>query len=212
VEFIAGTYASSARELYGGHPERDLSLARGAITLPHASTYADPSIAGGGQGQTQSTHVAALMLWLTGLRAKEVVAMTESFELGVDLVGSAAIRFEGGALGSLASTGSVIEPDAEALEIRVFGSAGQALLNLHAGRAEMRGLGGTRKVFPPIPVSGRSPERAPANNFVDLVLGRGDNGSPGWVGARAVELIDAMYRAAASRTVATISDADAVAS
>ncbi len=36
----------------------------------------------------------------------------------------------------------------------------------------------------------------PPHRFVDLILGRGVNNSPGDVAARSVELIEAMYRSA----------------
>jgi hypothetical protein len=45
----------------------------------------------------------------------------------------------------------------------------------------------------------------PPHALVDLALGQTDvNRSPGWLGARTVEILDACYRSAASGAVATI--------
>jgi hypothetical protein len=41
------------------------------------------------------------------------------------------------------------------------------------------------------------PAFAPAANLVDVITGKADNGSPGEIGWRSVELLDAAYRSAA---------------
>ena len=46
------------------------------------------------------------------------------------------------------------------------------------------------------PAEERYPDWAPADNLVDIVLGRGTNGSPASLGVLTVEFVDAMYRAA----------------
>ena len=73
------------RELYRGNPEPYRDILDYAVNPPGLRTYADPEIAGGGQGQTQVTHSAALLFLLTGLRPVSVAALTEPFELAVDL-------------------------------------------------------------------------------------------------------------------------------
>jgi hypothetical protein len=55
----------------------------------------------------QVTHLAGLMFWVTGLRPAEVFAFMESFDLKVDLVDAIAIRFDNGAVGTLASDGAI---------------------------------------------------------------------------------------------------------
>jgi predicted dehydrogenase len=47
------------------------------------------------------------------------------------------------------------------------------------------------------PREDRYPRFATARNLVDVVLGRAANGSPGEVGLRTVELLEAAYRSAA---------------
>jgi hypothetical protein len=49
------------------------------------------------------------------------------------------------------------------------------------------------------PGSGAYECEKPLNALVDICLGRQvENQSPGWVGMRAVEVLDALYRSAAS--------------
>ena len=94
LELVTGLFASVVRELYGG------------VRSPTGTCWATPSMrrgrhvqpsgrGGGGQAQTQVTHLAALLLWLTGLRPVSVSAVTASFGLAVDLVDALTIRFEG---------------------------------------------------------------------------------------------------------------------
>ena len=53
--------------------------------------------------------------------------------------------------------------------------------------------------LPGLPAEERYPDWAPADNLVDIVLGRGVNGSPAALGVLTVEFVDAMYRAARGR-------------
>jgi len=86
------------------------------------------------KGQTQVTHSAALLFWLTGLRPTRVTAFCESFELDVDLCDSVAVRFEGGAIGTVGSTGAVPPGHAEVLEYRLFGPNGYVTFDVMEGR------------------------------------------------------------------------------
>ncbi len=123
IEYVSCQFASIVRELYRGNPEPYRDILGYSVNPPGARTYADPEIAGGGQGQTQVTHSAALLFLLTGLRPVSVAAMTEPFELAVDLADAVVVRFANGAIGSLGSTGSVLPGQDEILEYRIFGDA-----------------------------------------------------------------------------------------
>ena len=111
-----------------------------SVNPPGLNTYADPEIAGGGQGQTQVTHSAALLFLLTGLKPVSVAAMTEPFELAVDLADAVVTRFDNGAIGSLGSTGSVLPGHDEMLEYRIFGERGHILFDVNEGSAVIYGL------------------------------------------------------------------------
>ena len=193
LELIAAQYVAKARALYRGRPgELEAELGY-PVHGPASDTYADPEIAGGGQGMTQTTHALALMLWLTEARAISLFALTEAHELEVDLVDGLLIRFEGGAIGTLASSGSLVRAEHERMELRVYGDEGHAIMDLSAGRAGVVSRHGTRDLEI-LPQQQRAPEGAPADNLVDVILGRDANRSPGELGWRTVALVEAMYR------------------
>jgi predicted dehydrogenase len=196
LEHVVCLFASTARELYRGHPERYADVLGYTVATPLATTYSDPATAGGGQAQTQLTHSAALLLFLTGLEPESVVAFTEPFELPVDLADTAAVRFRGGALGSLSSVGSILPGHDELLEYRLFGRDGHIVFDPNAGIASIHDRHGREEV--PVPEQAqRYPEWAPSDNLVDVVLGRTPNGSPAAIGLATVSLLDALYRSAA---------------
>ncbi len=202
VEYVSCQFASIVRELYRGNPEPYRDVLGYTVNPPGPRTYADPEIAGGGQGQTQVTHSAALLFLLTGLRPVSVAALAESFELAVDLADAVVMRFANGAIGSLGSTGSVLPGLDEILEYRIFGARGHIAFDVNDGTAAIYGQDGAVEHLPAPPVEERYPDWAPADNLVDIALGRGINGSPASLGVLTVEFVDAMYRAAReSRTV-----------
>ena len=196
IEYVSCQFASIVRELYRGNPEPYRDVLGYSVNPPGLKTYADPEIAGGGQGQTQVTHSAALLFLLTGLKPVSVAAMTEPFELAVDLADAVVTRFDNGAIGSLGSTGSVLPGHDEMLEYRIFGSAGHVVFDVNEGTAVIHGLRGEVHRLPGLPTEERYPDWAPADNLVDIVLGRGVNGSSAALGVLTVEFVDAMYKAA----------------
>jgi predicted dehydrogenase len=196
IEYVSCQFASIVRELYRGNPEPYRDILGYSVNPPGLRTYADPEIAGGGQGQTQVTHSAALLFLLTGLRPTSVAALTEPFELAVDLADAIVVRFANGAIGSLGSTGSVLPGQEEMLEYRIFGERGHVVFDVNEGSAVIYGVGGEVDRLPGLPAEERYPDWAPADNLVDVVLGRAPNGSPASLGVLTVEFVDAMYRAA----------------
>ena len=209
LEVVVGMFASVVRELYRGRPELYREVLGYPVNAPGAGTYSDPGLSGGGQGQTQMTHLAALALWLTGLQPIGVRAVTSSFELSVDLADTLGIRFRDGAIGSLTSTGSVMPTQPELFELRLFGSTGHALVDASAGTVAILAADGSVERLPDTPAAELYPEWAPARNLVGVALGREPNRSPGHLGATVVALIDAMYRAARSGTEELLVTSDA---
>jgi predicted dehydrogenase len=195
LEYVTSLFASIVRELYAGRPESYREVFGYPMVGPAATTYSDPAVAGGGQAQTQVTHSAALLLWMTGLEVERVTALTESFELAVDLVDAAAVRFSGDALGLIGSTGSVTPEHPELFEYRIFGTDGHVLFDVNRGELAWHTRAGVER-SEVLPESERYPEAAPARNLVDVVLGQGANGSPPEIGLATVELVDAIYRSA----------------
>jgi predicted dehydrogenase len=208
IQLVQVLFASMVLEYYRGNPAAYQAAFAWDVTGPGAATYSDPSVAGGGQGQTQVTHAAALLFWLTGLRPVEVAAAMENFGLQVDLCDALCVRFEGGAIGTLASTGGI--PTAQAgnqqLEYRIYGSTGYALLDAMAGTCAIYTDDGAVDRFEAVLPDAGYPKEATARHLVDVLLGRADNRSPGELGMRVVELLDAAYRSAAERRFVRIDE------
>ena len=205
LEFVSCLFASMVRAYYRGDTEAyqpEFKLAR----APRSETYSDPSLSGGGQGQTQVTHSAALLLWLTGLRPRRISAFCETFDLAVDLVDAAAVAFDGGAVGSISSTGGRPSGHEDLLHLHLCGTEGIATYEVMEGRVTLYLAGGVREELEPLPPVERYPHWGPANNLVDVVLGRGENRSPAELGCVVVEFLDAMYRSAAANGSAVILD------
>ena len=204
LENVACVYASIVRALYGGNPVTYQDVFDYPVHGPDAATYTTPAISGGGQGQSQLTHAAALLFWTTGQRPVEVAAFTSSAGLPVDLVDAAVMRLDGGALGSISTTGGVHPDHEEIIQLSVFGSAGHAVLDVTQGTCRIFDGDGV-ETLSPLPREGRVPERAPLTNLIDLIRVGGVNRSPASLGATTAEFIAAMYSSARERSVVMLS-------
>jgi predicted dehydrogenase len=205
LEFVSCLFASMVREYYRGDTEAyqpEFKLTR----APRSDTYSDPALSGGGQGQTQVTHSAALLFWLTGLRPRRVSALCENFGLAVDLVDAAAVAFDDGALGSISSTGGRPSGHDDLLHLHLCGTDGIATFEVMEGQVSLYLQDGVRQELEPLPYAERYPHWAPANNLVDVVLGRGENGSQAELGCVVVEFLDGLYRSAAAGGSAVVLD------
>ena len=197
VQLAASLFASMVVEFYRGNPEAYRPVFQYPVTGPTTKSYSDASLAGGGQGHLQVTHSAGLLFFVTGLRAAKVGAFMERFDVPVDLVDAVNVRFEGGALGVVGSTGNVGVGDGGQHDLRVYCRDGYVLLDMIAGTLDVKRHDGTSERVGPLPEDDRYPRFATARNLVDVTLGTAPNGSPGEVGLRCVELLEAAYRSAA---------------
>lgn len=198
IVYVQSFFGSSPVNLYRGEPEVDV-YAYGAgdrFDGPLKSTYSDPRLAGGGQGQTQLTHSLALLLFLTGLDPERVAAFMEQGPAALDVVDALTLRFRNGALGVVGSTGAVVPVShTDTLEYIIHGSAGHLHFDVMDGSLRLYTEDGVIEE-PTLPVADRYPMGAPARNLVDLARGVGVNGSPVSFGQRTVEILHAAYRSA----------------
>ena len=107
IQLTHSLFASMVLEYYRANPQAYADVFHWPLTGPQPDTYSEPSVAGGGHGHLQVTHSAALLLWLTDLKPSDVCAFVENFELKVDLCDAISVRFEGGAIGTVASSGGI---------------------------------------------------------------------------------------------------------
>jgi predicted dehydrogenase len=192
-------FASMVVEYLRANPQAYADTFKWEVTGPQPDTYSQPAIAGGGHGHLQITHAAALLLWLTGLRPREVVAFMENFGLAVDLCDAISVRFEGSAIGTLAGTGGIpVRQQAHSqLELRLYGSEGYAWLDPMAGTCSIFYNDGRVETLNEVPADRRYPMDTTSRHLVDLIVDRQTpNRSPGEIGARTVELLEAAYRSA----------------
>lgn len=197
VEHVSIRMASYTRELLsnqGAYPKA------ASESLPEPATWTDPGLSGGGYGQAQLSHALGAALWITGLRGAEVSAfMAKPLDAPVELHDAIAIRFEGGAIGTLAgaSTHTDVVGSAEnELTVHVVGGDGQFSLDIGAGRAWLGRRDGEWEVDLG-PEGGAYDCDGPPHALVDLGLGlEVENCSPGELGARTVEVLAAAYESA----------------
>jgi predicted dehydrogenase len=208
VEQVSVTMASVTRDLLsntGAYPDA------APEAVPERRTWTDPLLSGGGYGQAQLSHALGLALRLTGLRGESAFAlMSAPGGAPVELHDAIAVRYRGGAIGTVAG-GSAHEGaggNKHQLEVRAIGSNGQLQLDVEREIAWLWTDNG--RVDVRIPVhdgDGAYDCEGPPNTLVDLALGRTvENHSPGELAARTVELLDAAYRSARSGRLEAVSD------
>lgn len=205
IEQMNVSMSSVTRELLanlGAYPDAD------PASVPEARTWTDPRLSGGGYGQAQLSHALGLALWLTGLRGQEVFAMMASaLDAPVELYDACAVRYDGGAIGTLAggAAHSGYDSNKHQLEVRVIGSEGHFLCDLQREAVWLYRADGEDVRLDVKPGDGAYDCDGPPNALVDLAMGRDvENCSPGELGARTVEILAAAYRSAASNSPQSI--------
>ena len=160
------------------------------------------------RSQAQLSHALGLGLWLTGLRASEVFAfMSAPLNAPVELHDAISMRFDNGAIGTMAGGSCHIGSgdNKHQLEVRAIGSEGQIHVDVEREIVWLYRPDGTDLRLDLEPNAGLYDCDGPAHTLVDLALGRDvEIHSPGELGARTVETLDAAYRSAASGTIATV--------
>lgn len=162
---------------------------------PRKGSYSDPEVAGGGQIYCQVSHAAAYLTFLTGLRASEVFARFDRDGSRNDIYNALTITLENGALVTLASTAATPLSERN-YEVRVFGSRAILQLELWRGTMTLIDFADKRTEFKPLAKSEIYPSQAPTLNFIDAILGKKPNGSPGELGLAAMEIIEAACESA----------------
>ena len=212
--YVHSLFASIVWELYRGRPDLVAEAMGYTVNPTGRDTYSDPALSGGGQGVTQITHSGALLLHMTGLEPESVFAHMANHDLRVDLVDALSVRFEGGCLGTIGSTGSTVRTQAEVLEYRLYGTGGHILFDVMNESLTLHRADGSITQSPPCPPAptGRDystsyPEEGPLDNLVE-VIGGGANRSPGRLGARVVAMLEAAYTSAAQGTPQPVASTD----
>jgi predicted dehydrogenase len=203
--YVHSLFASIVWDLFRGDVDLVADAVGFTITPTGKDTYGDPALSGGGQAIVQITHSAALLLFMTGLEPVDVFAFMENRDLRVDLVDALAVRFAGGCIGTIGSTGSTVRSQEELLEYRLYGTEGHILFDLGTSAVRLFRADGSvdqdlllRETPALRTYSSGYPEDAPVNNLVDVILGRGESQTPPQLAATVVDLLEAAYKSASS--------------
>lgn len=180
-------------------------------TVPEQATWTDPAVSGGGYGQAQLSHALGLGLWLTGLRGEQAFAlMSAPLDAPVELHDAISVRYEGGAVGTVAGGSCHVGAgdNKHQLAVRAIGSEGQLHVDVEREIAWLWRNDGYEARVEIAPDGGAYDCDGPADALVDLALGKQVlNASPGELAARTVELLDAAYRSARSGALEAVRSA-----
>jgi predicted dehydrogenase len=195
VEHVVLQMASALEDLFAGQPMKETET---HMFRPLPSTWADPKRAGG-YGWGQLVHALGLLFRIADLEPTRVFALTGKSPAGVDYYDAAVLQFANGATASVSGSATAPKHRGNQIDLRMFGSEGMLALDTERERLEVRRRDGRDIVVEMPPGSGAYACEKPLNTLVDICLGRQvENQSPGFVGLRAVEVLDALYRSAHS--------------
>lgn len=141
----------------------------------------------GGQLNDSGSHVVDMMLWCSGLRAKQVFAQMNSFHLDVDVDSATTVRFEGGAIGNVTVLGST--PGYWEF-FGIYGTEGSVAYD-NVGGLVQQFVGGQPE-RPELPEATNNPDL----NFLRAILGEEEVEVPAECGLRVIELTEAAWRSA----------------
>lgn len=193
VEHILCSFVTCTRQVFSG----DVGLKSWKTTFfppDHHSTWQDPDH-GGGFAYGQLSHSLAMMLWLTGLKPEAISA--HCWGPGpVDLVNAGALRFGGGAVASLSGAAAMPEGERPFLRLVITGDQGVLDISFDGDHCVLRRNDGAHRKLAIAPGQWLYRCDGPVNALVEIACGRGENCSPGEVGAATVSIIEAMLRSA----------------
>jgi predicted dehydrogenase len=195
IEHVVLQMASALEDLFAGQPMKETE---GHMFRPPPSTWADPARAGG-YGWGQLVHALGLLFRIADLAPSRVFAITGKSPTGVDYYDAVVVQFANGATASMSGSATSPKHRGNQIDLRIFGSEGVLVLDIERERLEVRRRDGRDIVVDMAPGSGAYACEKPLNVLVDICLGRAvENQSPGIVGLRAVEVLDALYRSSRS--------------
>jgi predicted dehydrogenase len=191
IRHVSCMMATFTYDLFGGH---GLAEAANAMFKPEASTWADPDRAGG-YGWGQLSHSLGLMFRLVDLRPTEVYAKQVKSDAAVDLTDSAVVTFENGAIASVSGSALLPKHCGYQLDVRIYGTEGMLSIDMERTRMELRRMDKADVVLDLAADAGQYAALEPINRLVQVCHGTAQTiEANGTVGARAIDVLDAMYR------------------
>jgi predicted dehydrogenase len=201
VRHVICQMASPTEDLFSG---LGLKGTEADLFQPMASTWSDPSKAGG-YGWGQLSHLLGLLFLLIPYPPKKVYAVMNNSPAGVDLYDAAVITLWNGATVSLSGSSTVPKSRSFQIDIRIFGTEGMLLLDIERERLEVVRNDGKTYLYAISPGGGAYTCEEPVTRFVEICRGQAVfNPADGIIGMCAVQVLDAMYRSAQSGRIEEI--------
>lgn len=157
-----------------------------------------PSISGGGQLNDSGSHLLDIIMWMTGLRVESVFALVDYLGAPVDINSALALRFHGGAEGTISVVG---EAPIWWEDITIWGT--KAAFFLRNGKLSVKPY--RADAFEPTSLPQSSD---PDRNFVEAILGKADVESTPEGAMRVIELTQAAWLSGKTGEVVKIGDAE----
>lgn len=201
IEYVHCHMASALRDLFSG---TGAWFAENVPVKPEMQTWSNATT-GGGFAHGQLSHALGLLLYITGLQAAEVFALTGVSPTGADLFNSICCRFKNGATGVLGGAATMPPRSTYQIDIRLFGSEGMLLLDIERPRLEIWRDDRQNFSMQLHDEPGAYDCIDPLRAFVGLIRGEAvENRSSAILGAHVVELLDGALRSAQSRKLVTV--------
>lgn len=153
-----------------------------------------PKVAGGGMAFDTGAHLFNALLFLSNSPPVEVFAWMDNRGAPVDIVCTASIRYQNGALGAAMVNGDSLVGWQEGM--RVSFDKGEFQTGIHGGRLQQWGADTKPFKYPLVPAV-----RPLQQWFIDCVLGKAQDPAPAIWGLRQALLYEALYESARTRKV-----------
>lgn len=147
------------------------------------------ALSGGGQINDSGSHMVDIIMWVTGLKVKQVYAVMDNFKTEVDINSALTLTFDNGAMGNMSIIGNA---PGWYEDHTIVGSKGAFYLRQGLGLIQQDALGRPVKVRLP------KVKKDPSSNFVDSILGKDTPEVPPECGLRTIEVTEAAWQSAAS--------------
>ena len=194
VEHVMASFISATRDVFLG--DRGLEGWKTTFFRPDRGTWQDPA-QGGGFAYGQLSHSLALMMFLTSRWPRQAAAFSFGREV-VDLANAGALTLDNGAVASISGAASMPQGNRALMRLFVAGSEGMLTAEFDRDWCEIRRPGAAAEHL--AIAAGEWTYRCdgPVHALVELARGRGENLSPGEIGAATTAAIAAMLASSRS--------------
>jgi len=159
----------------------------------------DPAVSGGGQMYDSGSHVLNGMMWLMNEPVVEVGCFADNHGTPVDINGTAILKFQSGALGTVGIGGN--SPGWN-VDIRIQTEKLQFRTGPHGGYLEMTGT--PKFKYPAVATSDKPGAFTPHENFFAAIRGEAELQAPVRYGVLLSALMDALYESVRTKGIVKV--------